>query len=130
MTEETLKKYIKTKKKIEIIKDYLEGETKSLTAQLKKDKVAQNEIRKPVEKEVINKITREEELEELEKEKEKLEKEIINFVKTLENPLQQKIIILKYILDHNTIEIAGELKVSKKTIINNLSKIRKNHLKK
>lgn len=130
MTEETLKKYIKIKKKIEIIKDYLEGETKSLTAQLKKDKVAQNEIRKPVEKEVINKITREEELEELEKEKEKLEKEIINFVKTLENPLQQKIIILKYILDHNTIEIAGELKVSKKTIINNLSKIRKNHLKK
>lgn len=130
MTEETLKKYIKIKKKIEIIKDYLEGKTESLTAQLKKDKVAQNEIRKPVEKEVINKITREEELEELEKEKEKLEKEIINFVKTLENPLQQKIIILKYILDHNTIEIAGELKVSKKTIINNLSKIRKNHLKK
>lgn len=130
MTEETLKKYIKIKKKIEIIKDYLEGKTETLTAQLKKDKVAQNEIRKPVEKEVINKITREEELEELEKEKEKLEKEIINFVKTLENPLQQKIIILKYILDHNTIEIAGELKVSKKTIINNLSKIRKNHLKK
>ena len=130
MTEETLKKYIKIKKKIEIIKDYLEGKTETLTSQLKKDKVAQNEIRKPVEKEVINKITREEELKELEKEKEKLEKEIINFVKTLETPLQQKIIILKYILDHNTIEIAGELKVSKKTIINNLSKIRKNHLKK
>lgn len=130
MTEENLKKYLKLKKKIEDIEDYLEGRSSTITSQLKKDKVAQNEIRKPVENEVVNKISREQDLEKLKEEKQKLEKDIINFLKTIENPLHRNIIMLKYLVGYNTIEIAGTLKLSKKTIINNLSQIRKIYLKK
>lgn len=130
MTEEHLKKYLILKSRIEEIEDYLEGRSSTITSQLKKDKVAQNEIRKPVENEVIGKISKEQELEKTKKEKKELEKEIIAFLRTIKNPLHRNIIMLKYLVGYNTIEIAGTLKVSKKTIINNLSIIRKTYLKK
>lgn len=130
MTEETLKRYIRLKNKIYDLEDYLEAKSSSVTSQLKKDKVAQNEIRKPVENEVLNKIAKEEELQDLKIEKENLELEIIEFIKTVENPLHKKILTLRYLAGYNTIEVAGMLKLSKKTIINNMSQIRKIYLKK
>lgn len=130
MTEETLKKYIKIKNKIYDIEDYLESKGTSVTSQLKKDKVAQNEIRKPVENEVLRKIAKEEELKLLKIDKLNLELEIIEFIKTVENPLHKKILTLRYLAGYNTIEVAGMLKLSKKTIINNMSQIRKIYLKK
>lgn len=130
MTEETLKKYVRLKNRIYDIEDYLESKSSSVTSQLKKDKVAQNEIRKPVENEVLRTIAKEEELQELKKDKLKLEMEIIEFIKTVEKPLHKKIITLRYLAGYNTIEIAGMLKLKKKTVINNMSEIRKIYLKK
>lgn len=130
MTEETLKKYVRLKNKIYDIEDYLESKSSSVTSQLKKDKVAQNEIRKPVENEVLRTIAKEEELELLKIEKLKQEEEIIEFIKTVEKPLHKKIMTLRYLAGYNTIEIAGMLKLKKKTVINNMSEIRKIYLKK
>lgn len=130
MTEETLKRYIRLKNKIYDLEDYLEAKSSSVTSQLKKDKVAQNEIRKPVENEVLNKIAKGEELQNLKIEKENLELEIIEFIKTVEKPLHKKIMTLRYLAGYNTIEIAGILKLKKKTVINNMSEIRKIYLKK
>lgn len=130
MTEETLKRYIRLKNKIYDLEDYLEAKSSSVTSQLKKDKVAQNEIRKPVENEVLNKIAKEEELKLLKIDKLNLELEIIEFIKTVENPLHKKILTLRYLAGYNTIEVAGMLKLSKKTILNNMSQIRKIYLKK
>lgn len=130
MTEETLKKYVRLKNKIYDIEDYLESKSSSVTSQLKKDKVAQNEIRKPVENEVLRTIAKEEELALLKIEKLKQEEEIIEFIKTVEKPLHKKIITLRYLAGYNTIEISGMLKLKKKTVINNMSEIRKIYLKK
>lgn len=130
MTEETLKKYVRLKNRIYDIEDYLESKSSSVTSQLKKDKVAQNEIRKPVENEVLRKVAKEEELKLLKIDKLKLEMEIIEFIKTVEKPLHKKIITLRYLAGYNTIEIAGMLKLKKKTVINNMSEIRKIYLKK
>lgn len=130
MTEETLKRYIRIKNRIYDLEDYLEAKSSSVTSQLKKDKVAQNEIRKPVENEVLNKIAKEEELRNLKIDKENLESEIIEFIKTVGNPLHKKILTLRYLAGYNTIEVAGMLKLSKKTILNNMSQIRKIYLKK
>lgn len=130
MAEETLKRYIRIKNRIYDLEDYLEAKSSSVTSQLKKDKVAQNEIRKPVENEALNKIAKEEELRNLKIDKENLELEIIEFIKTVENPLHKKILTLRYLAGYNTIEVAGMLKLSKKTIINNMSQIRKIYLKK
>lgn len=130
MTEETLKKYVRLKNKIYDIEDYLESKSSSVTSQLKKDKVAQNEIRKPVENEVLRTIAKEEELALLKIEKLKQEEEIIEFIKTVEKPLHKKIMTLRYLAGYNTIEIAGMLKLKKKTVINNMSEIRKIYLKK
>lgn len=130
MTEETLKRYIRLKNKIYDLEDYLEAKSSSVTSQLKKDKVAQNEIRKPVENEVLNKMAKEEELKLLKIDKLNLELEIIEFIKTVENPLHKKILTLRYLAGYNTIEVAGMLKLSKKTILNNMSQIRKIYLKK
>lgn len=130
MTEETLKKYVRLKNRIYDIEDYLESKSSSVTSQLKKDKVAQNEIRKPVENEVLRKVAKEEELKLLTIDKLNLELEIIEFIKTVEKPLHKKIITLRYLAGYNTIEIAGMLKLKKKTVINNMSEIRKIYLKK
>lgn len=130
MTEETLKKYVRLKNRIYDIEDYLESKSSSVTSQLKKDKVAQNEIRKPVENEVLRTIAKEEELQNLKMDKLKLEEEIIEFIKTVEKPLHKKIITLRYLAGYNTIEISGMLKLKKKTVINNMSEIRKIYLKK
>ena len=130
MTEETLKKYVRLKNKIYDIEDYLESKSSSVTSQLKKDKVAQNEIRKPVENGVLRTIAKEEELALLKIEKLKQEEEIIEFIKTVEKPLHKKIITLRYLAGYNTIEISGMLKLKKKTVINNMSEIRKIYLKK
>lgn len=130
MTEQDLKKFLLLKTKIKELEDYINNKTQSITSQLKKDKVAQNEVRKPVENEVINKLSKEMELEQLIKERDKLQKEIFAFINTLNNQLHRKIIILKYVVGYNTLEIAGTLKLSTKTVANNLSGIRKKYLKK